>query len=185
MKKWLQTVLIVVGIIAFVTLVFFGTQYESKANKAQIIARDLKLIEATLKKIHADCIISGFTQIKNPLTFFNVITFTGSEVGTLNLVHPDKWRGPYIKDNPSIQGVEYQVVHAKDGLFIIPGDGVSLPNGKTIGKDIIVNEQSQVETMLHKDDTLCYKEYCFAKKLDFQSDEIEDLANAPEGLFDY
>ena len=178
MKKWLQTGLILVGLVAFVLLLFFGTQYESKDNKAHIIARDLKLIEATLKKIHADCEISEFTQVKNPLTFFNVITFTGSEVGTLNLVYPDKWRGPYIKDNPSVQGIEYQVVRAKDGLFIVPGDGVSLPNGKIIGKDIIFDEKSQVEDMLHKNGTLCYKDYCFAEKFDFKSEIMNDLVGS-------
>jgi len=182
MKKWLQTLLMVIGLCIFFALLFFTTKYDSKENKAQMIAHDLQLIESILKKIHKDCEISGFTHTKNPLTFFTVGTFTGSEVGTLNLVHPDKWKGPYHKDNPSIQGFEYQVIQAKDGLFIVPGDGVKLPNGKIIGRDILLDGHSVVEDMLHKDNLLCYKEYCFAKKFDISSSIIQDLENSSEEL---
>lgn len=184
MKTWLQTLLITCGITSFFTLLFFITQYESKTNKAQIITHDLKVIHETLKKIHADCEISGFTQEKNPLTFFNVIKFTGSEVGTLNLVNPSRWKGPYIKDNPSIQGIEYQVIRTKDGLFIVPGEGVKLPNGKIIGKDIILDKTTMVEKMLHKEDVLCYKGYCCAKKLNLGSSVIQDLSTASEEFFE-
>lgn len=183
MKIWLQKMLIFIGIAAFILLMFFATHYESKRNKAQIISRDLKLIASTLAKIHSDCEIDRFTQIKNPLTFFNVISFTGSEIGTLNLVNPEKWRGPYIKDNPSLQGVEYQVVQAHEGLFIVPGEGVSLPNGKIVGKDVIFDENSHIIDMLRNDDSLYYEQYKFAELITFKSNIIQKLSNASEQFF--
>jgi len=95
-----------------------------------------------------------------------VSKFTGSEVGPMNLVHPEKWEGPYLKDNPTIYHIAYQVVSTKKGYFVTPGDGVKLPNKKIIGTDIILDQKADIDTMMFDQETLSYKNKPLAARLD-------------------
>ena len=96
----------------------------------------------------------------------NVTKFAGSEVGPMNLVHPDKWEGPYVKDNPTMFHIAYQVVSTKKGYFITPGDGVRLPNKKIVGKDIILDQKANIDAMMTDPEMLLYKDRPLAARLD-------------------
>ncbi len=75
----------------------------------------------------------------------------------MNLIYPNKWEGPYLEDNPTIQAIEYQVVRTKKGYFITPGDNVRLPNGKIVGKDIKLDEGVDITAMMNDENMLMFK----------------------------
>jgi hypothetical protein len=113
-----------------------------------MITQDLEQLGAIFKRIDNDCSILGFAQEKNPIDFLNVQSFSGSQVGTMNIMFPNKWAGPYLENNLALQKIDYQVVHTAKGYFIVPGDGVVLPNGKKMGQDIIVDKDVDMQALV-------------------------------------
>ncbi len=150
---------------AFTVIVLFSFMYRSKAVTGNVIADDVKRLATIFEDIHKQCRIMSFDYQQNPINFLNVKTFTGSEVGPMNLSYADKWQGPYMEDNPTVQGKEYMVVRTKKGYFITPGKDVKLPNGLEVGKDIILNEDADIEAMMRNPQKLLFKNRPLAARL--------------------
>jgi hypothetical protein len=138
-----------------ITLVNYFTS--SDLLTSRVIAHDVKQLEKIFTRIHNTCRILGFDHQKNIINFLNVKSFTGSEVGSMNLAYPDKWRGPYMDDNPTVQRQEYMIVQTDSGYFITPGEGVELPNGKVIGTDIKFDLDTDIMALMHDKEGLYYK----------------------------
>lgn len=137
---------IVIGGLFLLTLVTLFRR-ATVTNPASI-AQDLKLLSNVFDKIEADCGILSFDSQKNVINFLNTGSFAGSEVGPLNLRYPQNWKGPYLQDNPMEQGVEYQVVSTVKGYFITVGDGVKLPNGKVVGRDLKLDKYTDFASLM-------------------------------------
>lgn len=145
-------------------LSFVGFYIKSKKDTGLIIADDVAQLKIILEKIHATCKIIDFDYQKNWINFLNVASFEGSEVGNMNLAYPEKWEGPYLKDNPTIQEKEYMVVKTDKGYFITPGEGVRLPNGKKIGSDILLDINTDIQQLI-QGGVLAYKQKPLATTL--------------------
>jgi hypothetical protein len=169
MKRWMrpQSLIIVIIIIfaSVIGLTFIDTLYRSKDDAGLMIAQEVVHLRDVFQKIHKDCGILDFDQQKNPINFLNVEKFAGSEVGPMNLIHSEKWQGPYVKENPTIYHIAYQVVSTDKGYFITPGDGVQLPNKKIVGKDIVLDKKADIEKMAQDPHALLYKEKALAARL--------------------
>jgi hypothetical protein len=133
--------------ILFIVAVFF-LLYEARTFSDQLIADDIIRIADAVKKIDNDCRIIGFDHQKNYVDFMTVKKFVGSEVSGMQLIRPDAWQGPYMYENPSVQGKSYNIVRTKKGFFLVPGDGVKLGNKKIIGIDIIFDESTDIEKLI-------------------------------------
>ena len=171
MKTISSTAAITVGVASiavFLGYMFFVSNYERVAIVGEMIGADVKKLAFIFERIHQTCVISSFDYQKNPINFLNVGNFISSEIGPMNLVHPDKWEGPYIEDNLNVQSIEYQVVKTKFGYFITPGEGVELPNGKIIGKDIILNEDADILKMMGSENYLRYGNMPLAAPISLQ-----------------
>jgi|SRR5581483_958951 len=168
-RKKHSLMIALIGLFFFVGLSLIDTMYRSKDDIGFMIAHDIVVLKNIFQKIHAECGIIDFDAQKNPINFLNVVAFTGSEVGPMNLMHPEKWHGPYLKDNPTILHIAYQVVSTKKGYFITPGDGVVLPNKKIVGKDIILDKNADIEKMILDPHYLLYKDKSLAAHLDLGS----------------
>lgn len=148
--------------ISLLLLVFFvisvvNVFYRSQHTTGQLIVREIVQLHDIFQRIHQSCRIIDFDYQKNRINFLNVKSFVGSEVGPMNLTYPKRWQGPYLKDNPTIQAIEYQVVRTKKGYFITPGDKVKLPNGKIVGKDIKLDEDADVSAMMQDENMLMFE----------------------------
>jgi len=180
----------ILTIFLFVLLVgvsLFRMFYQVQTFSDQIIAKEVMQLVDIFKKIDKQCKIIDFDYQKNPINFLNVIKFEGSEVGSMNLVYPKKWQGPYLDDNPTIQGKEYQIVRTKRGYFVTPGDGVVLSNGKVVGKDIILDEDADIQKMMVDKDALNFKGEALAAPLpigvsNFTKVMLENVVRADDGL---
>jgi len=170
-----------ISIIVLLGMVYTGIHYRSD-YVAQVIHDDLQKLTLALNQINKDCGILSIDHFKIPINFLNVIKFTGSEVGALNLIHPEKWKGPYLRDNPTINGIEYQLVLVKDGYFILPGDDVKLPNGKIMGKDIIIAKNMEIIPLIEGKETFCYKHWCTVSRLEIGSNILHDLTEMSDNL---
>jgi hypothetical protein len=122
--------------------------YAPESKVETVIVQDLQKLAETFKRIESSANIIGIKHQRNYIDFLNVKSFTGSEVGPLNLAHPQQWQGPYFQDNPTVQGQLYQIVRTKNGYFITPGDGVKLSNGAIIGKDIVLDENANIQALM-------------------------------------
>lgn len=155
-------------ILLLLVLTVISVRYNTKRTAGLLIAQHVKELAAIFTRINKECSILGFDHQKNRINFLTVEKFVGSEVGSMNLGYPSKWRGPYLSDNPTMQGKEYLVVRTKKGLFITPGEGVKLPNGKIIGKDISLDENADLLAMTRDSQALMYKDRPLAQKLDLR-----------------
>ncbi|MGE0010018.1 MAG: hypothetical protein AB7F19_05770 [Candidatus Babeliales bacterium] len=167
------------GIVLFFTILlcisFFTWWQQASVWQEQVIDEHITTLLGIFKRIDAECHITGFEHQKNYIDFLNVATFAGSEVGSMNLAQPHKWKGPYIKDNPTIQEKQYQIVRTHKGYFIVPGEGVELGNGKVIGKDIVFDEDADIEAMMQDEHALKFKEYKLAAPLILKSEAQVEL----------
>lgn len=157
---------------AFIALSFFTTYKENKETVGILIAEHVAHLSDIFAKINKSCHIVSFDFQKNPINFLNVKSFSGSQVGSMNLLRPKKWRGPYVISNPTIQNADFQIVRTHQGYFVTPGEGIKLPNGLIIGRDIILNEHADIMKMIQKDGVLNYQEKALAAPIKTQAKEV-------------
>jgi len=138
----------------FLSFVLYWRQAHTFTS--EIIVEHIQELSNIFEKINEDCGILSFEHQKNYIDFLTVKSFVGSEVGSMNLTYPDKWQGPYLNDNPTVQEKYYQVVRTQGGHYIVPGEGVILHNGKKIGEDILFDEDVDIEALI-ADKTLQYQ----------------------------
>lgn len=173
----------VLTISLFVVLIgisVFTLIYRSNTSTAVLIDNDLHILVDAFERIDKDCRILDFDYTLNRINFLNVVTFVGSEVGPVNLSYPTNWKGPYIKDNPTIQEQEYLVVVTRKGYYITPGTGVKLPNGNVVGRDIKLDKDADIESMMKKGGLLYYNGKALAAKLNVGASALEQVIQ--EGL---
>lgn len=163
------TVGIILTVLFLITAI--SIYYRTKDAIGQQIAEDVVTLAAIFKSIDATCDIIGFDYQKNPINFLTIKKdgFVGSEVGSMNIAYPDRWEGPYVANNLSMKGVDYMVVRTKYGYFITPGEGVSLPNGKRIGRDVILDEKADIAAMARNPKALLYKNYALAAPISIRT----------------
>lgn len=140
---------------------------DTSQERAFVIDQDLNQLAAILTSIDKECNILSIINNRGLLNFFTVQKFVGSQVGCLNLAYPARWKGPYLKSNPLIQGAFYEIIKTKEGLFIVPGSGVQLPNGIIMGDSFIVNEKTSLDQALQLGGPLRFGNTLLALKLSF------------------
>jgi len=149
MKRYIKT--IVIGLVLLVVFIFTGYQFYKQARTAsdRIMAEQIEQLITIFKKIDASCSIANITHDRSYIDFLTVKSFSGSEVGCLNLAYPEQWKGPYLPVNYTMQGKLYEIIKTHEGYYVVPGEGVQLSNGKIIGKDIIFAKKTDVESYVN------------------------------------
>lgn len=160
---------------AFIALSFFTTYKKTNETVGLMISEHVSHLGDVFTKIHKTCGILSFDYQKNPINFLNVKSFSGSQVGSMNLLHPKKWKGPYVHTNPTIQHSDFQVVRTHQGYFVAPGEGTKLPNGLTVGKDIILNETADIIKMAQQGGVLNYKGKSLTIAIPTQTQELSNV----------
>jgi len=151
-RSWFPLVSIPV-IAILLGIAIYNLKMTAKKNTGQLIANDIAHLTQIFKKINDDCYILKIEGQQNTINFLNVKKdgFVGSQVGPLNLAYPEKWQGPYEKKIFEVQDTQYVLVRTKKGYFITPGIGVKLPNGKIIGKDLKLDENTDIQKLVNSD----------------------------------
>lgn len=146
-KHWAP---IVVGVLFFLAFVFVTIRFLFQAQKLNdyLIADHIYQLDNIFSKINESCQIAGFKHQVDHVDFLTVKNFEGNTVGSMILVNPKNWAGPYLKSNLTIEGKEYRVVRTKKGYYIVPGNGVKLSNGIILGENLKINEDIDVENLI-------------------------------------
>jgi len=152
---------------------------QSKITTDALIVHDVTQLKQIMESVHKDCKIIDLEHTKNYVDFLTVEKFVGSEIGAVNLSYPQNWKGPYVKDNPTVQQQQYIILKNKNGYYIVPGDGVTLGNGKKVGKDIVLDENSDVEALLQDSNALKSTQGSLGIKVDIGSNYIQKVLHAP------
>ena len=175
------------SITTFIILILLGITFlnwrsSSKRDVGHYIAQDVSRLSTIFEDINNTAGILGFDRQKNEINFLNIKKdgFVGSELGSMNLMYPAKWQGPYENEMPRIQEEDYMIVHTKKGYFITPGEGVQLPNGMVIGDDIILDEDADIEHMMHNEDLLSYDGRPLAAKITIRGSMPQPQVIFPE-----
>ena len=143
----------------------------------ELIADHVVQIQQIFKRINDRCKITGFRHKKDHLDFLNVISFAGSVVGSMNLLEPKNWEGPYLEESLTIGGNEYQIVGTKTGYYIVPGDDVKLSNGLVIGKSLMITPQSNIEQMMRDSQALMSNNRSLAAKIPMYQSAFDTLSD--------
>ena len=185
LRGYIIPALTVLFFLALIGLTVFTVRHKTKQFAGEAMVNDIYHLANIFERINKDCTILSFDYQKNNINFLNVKSFTGSEVGPMNLAYPDKWNGPYMEGNPTMQGKEYQIVRTDAGYFIVPGDGVKLPNGKVMGKDIILKGDTNIALLANDPSYLEFNNKLLAMRLDISTKQISlpDLEQIPFAEF--
>lgn len=154
-KNWLWIVISTSMLILLTVITIWVYKHQSRVIIDKIIVQDIARLESIFKQISDECGIIGFEHERNYVDFLTVEKFAGSEVGAMNIKNLDKWHGPYVKDNPTVQEKLYEIIRTNKGYFLVPGTGVVLSNGQVIGKDIIFDEERDIYALV-KDGVLVH-----------------------------
>ncbi len=184
---YLMPILTITLFLALIAVAVFTFWYRTKEDTGELMAQHVEQLALIFKRIDTACKIIRFDEKQSPINFLTIKKdgFVGSEVGPMNLTYPERWEGPYLTHNLTMQGRAYQVVVTDLGYFIIPGESVKVPGGKVIGKDLIIDEHTDIESLVY-DGTLRYKDKPLAVKiLDHTAPVadafvIEDMAQAQQ-----
>lgn len=149
----------------------------SRINFDERIHSDVIELQKIFEKIQKDCYIYNFDHEKNYIDFLNVIKFSNSHVGSMDLGFPKNWQGPYLKVNPRIQNQLYMVLKNKQGYFIIPADGVHLANGKVIGKDLILDQNSDMKKLMQDPEALQSTIGSLAAEIKIGTELVKNMTN--------
>lgn len=167
LKKYMPT--ISTGILISLMAIFFIKIIADKPyHLSAIIKNDLNEIEKVLNEIDKNCNILSFNLDNIPVDFLNIQKFEGSTVGCMNLGYPSKWAGPYMRRNPTLQGRFYEICKTKEGLFIVPGHGVKLPNKQVRDKTFVINTNTSINDLIKDGGPLNYKGEVLAVKVSFK-----------------
>src|SRR5438552_1234562 len=103
--------LTVILFIILIAITIINVYYRSRISTGEIIAGDIEQLAHLFKNIENTCKIAGFDAQITPINFLTVKKdgFIGSTVGSMNLRYPQKWEGPYVQENPEVQGIPYQI----------------------------------------------------------------------------
>lgn len=178
--RWYPLVAIAV-ICALIGFSIFTFRARKARDRGVMFTNDIARLVQIFQKIDATAGIAGFDFPKNEINFLNIKKdgFVGSEIGSMNLIRPARWEGPYIEEITSLQEQNYMVVRTDRGYFITPRDGVRLPNGKVIGQDIIIDENSDIESMMQDNALLAYNGSPLAARIMISGSSALPPAAAP------
>lgn len=160
----LSSILLIFLVIS--TVRYFLKDIHSVTDK--IITEHIDVLAKIIETIDQKCRIIGFDHQKNYVDFLNVKSFSGSEIGSMNLMYPENWEGPYLETNLTIQEKPYMIVKTKFGYYLTPGEGVRLSNGKVIGEDIKLLESTDMNVLLNDPKALLSGSNNLAIKLDIK-----------------
>lgn len=156
----------VILVLIFIFFIYRHLKY-TPLDEAVLIESDLNTIVDKLTQIDKECSILDFKYDRNFIDFLTIKSFISSEVGALNLAYPEKWNGPYLPDILRVQDKVYEVVKSRDGYYVVPGRGVILPNKLEMGKEIIIDDKTNVSALLKKGEPLNFNGIELARKLNF------------------
>lgn len=142
-----------------------GLLRESRTFADEVVAHDIEMLADIFKRIDASCSIMDFEHQKNYIDFLNVEKFVGDEVGAMHLMAPEKWQGPYVRENPKVFGKPFLIVRTKKGYFIVPPIGLTLSNGKKVGVDLRFDEAADIAAMIESPKGLRYQDKPLAAKV--------------------
>ena len=135
--------------IVFFIIVVFTLLRRPSVNSDSSIHQDIQKLQLIIQDIQYHCYIYNFLHDKNYIDFLNIKDFVGSQVGSMQLNFPQNWKGPYLHENLKVQNILYMILKNKQGYFIVPGDGVQLSNGIVIGKDLILDKNSNMKSLIN------------------------------------
>jgi len=176
---WLSAILLSSLLIVSIIMLWKHARHVTES----VVVEEIQTLKKVFSQIHKDCYIKNFEHTRNYIDFLNVISFVGSRVGAMNLAYPKNWKGPYLKNNPTIQEKFYVLLKTKQGYFIVPGNGVRLSNGQIIGKDIKLNEKSNMYQLMQDPQGLWSKSGALAAEIKIGTDFMNTMMQSPEVIY--
>jgi hypothetical protein len=148
MKKIISWIL-GIGFVIIFSVMLVAFMRGARKEDSEVMAQQIQKIHAIFSGINEECGIISFDRDHAAIDFLNTIKFSGSQVGPMNLAHPERWQGPYVERTMEIQDKPYQIVKTKKGYVILPGDGVRLYNKKVIGMTLKINFDTDITELVH------------------------------------
>jgi len=124
--------------------------------KTRLVRRDMQRIVRALYQVDRYCHIETVTPGLHPLNFLTLPRPTERDFCGIELEFPKQWTGPYFSEVPVLDNTPYQLLKTEKGLFLVPGNGVRLPNGNVIGIDIVWHYTTEVAALAQQGGALWY-----------------------------
>ena len=181
-----QSFIIVVSsilLIGLFALTWYQFKREARIIINKVIIEDVIQLKTIFDTINQECGILNFDHDRNYIDFLTVKSFVSSEVGSMNLEHPEKWGGPYVQDNPTMQSKKYEIVRTKSGYYIVPGAGVQLSQGKIMGRDVVITPQTNMKLLMSKKGSLWYEGKPLCARVTTRSDKSPSISRQVDPEF--
>ena len=109
---------------------------------------EIQTLSTLITTVDQDCKIMGFANSLNTADFLNVKEFAGNTVGSMIIAYPENWKGPYCNHIPSYKNKPLAIFFKNNTAYIVPGNETVLEDGSIVGKDIIFNDETDIENMM-------------------------------------
>lgn len=113
-----------------------------------MVGANLHKINEALLRFDQDCGIQRSVPGRYSLHFLTLRYPSVDDLGGFLLKSTQGFAGPYMRTVPVVDGYPYALVVNAQGMFIVPGDGVQLPNGHRLGKEIFLDAESDIEGLV-------------------------------------
>jgi hypothetical protein len=173
-SNWFSRIAVLLLVVLFGLSVYKLYQTNTQSSDT-VISTQVQKLKTIFDQIHQDCGIVDFEHEQNYIDFLTVESFVGSEIGSMNLLYPKEWKGPYVQDNPTVQEQQYVILDNKSGYFIVPGDGVELANGSIVGEDFILDFETDMDQAILRDDELKSESGVLAVQLNVGKNTLNKL----------
>ena len=143
-------------LIALITLCTMHFVVRAPQWQVSVVQTDLHRIASALRALDTDCYITDMRVGLHPVS---VLTRRSLADGPfyIELKESKNWKGPYLKNSPTLQDKPYQLLKTNKSLFVVPGEGVELPSGLVVGTDIEWHADTDVTALTRSGGSLFYK----------------------------
>lgn len=160
-KKNILNILILIVIISLCAALswFYFKKIHSPIHK------DVKKICSILEKIDKKCKIIKCLNINNNIDFLTVKEFAGDTIGSIILEEPKNWEGPYTESLITYNDKPFSLYIVDQKSYIVPSAETILEDGAVIGKDIIFDENANIQQLLKQFPSLSPSSGCLIQEI--------------------
>lgn len=131
----------------------------------RLIQGDLNQIAHATYLMDHDCGLQELRTGRHPI---KLLTQKTPPESVIELSHPENWRGPYLHKVLTLQGKPYELLKTKNGLYVVPGNGVKLPSGAVIGDTFSWCANTDMNALSQSGGILFYQSAPLVRRVDYQ-----------------
>lgn len=133
----------------------------------RLIQGDLNRIAQAVHALDRDCGIKNMRTGRYPLMPLTQYAWPSGQLHGMSVARPENWRGPYLPKVIALQGKPYELLKTNSSLYVVPGNGVTLPSGAIIGDTFSWCANTDVNALSQSGGILFYQSAPLVRQVEY------------------